>query len=174
MVIATAVMENIVPMKLKIEKPFWQAISIGILAGMRSASAPAIASYILSNHKSKILAKSHLGFLQSDVVAKGLKYMAIFEFIGDKLPSAPNRIKPVALVGRGISGALAGAGIFKATGGSAVNGALIGGAAAIASTFGSFFLRKATVKGTGIIDPIIGAIEDALVVGAGIELARLA
>jgi uncharacterized membrane protein len=161
-------------MKLKIDKPVWQVLSIGLLAGMRTASAPAITSYILSHHKSKILAKSPLSFLQSNAVANGLKFMAIAEFVGDKLPSAPNRIKPVALIGRGISGALAGAGIFKAAGESAVTGALIGGAAAIASTFGSFFLRKATVKGTGIIDPIIGAIEDALVVGAGIELARLA
>ncbi|MCC8426118.1 DUF4126 family protein [Mucilaginibacter sp. UR6-11] len=161
-------------MKLKIEKPFWQVLSVGALAGMRSASAPAITSYLLSHHKSKTLTKSKLSFLQSNVVASGLKYMALAEFVGDKLPFTPNRIKPVVLVARCLSGALAGAGILKASGGNAFTGALLGGTAAVASTFGSFFLRKATVKATGIIDPVIGAIEDALVVGAGIELARLA
>lgn len=161
-------------MKIKIEKPLWQTIGIGTLAGMRSASAPAITSYILSHHKTKALAKSGLSFMQTDVIASGLKYMAIAEFIGDKLPAAPNRIKPVSITARCISGALAGAGIFKASGGNAWLGALLGGSTAVASTFGSFFLRKATVKASGIIDPVLGALEDALVVGAGVGLARLA
>lgn len=161
-------------MKLKIEKPFWQVLGVGVLAGMRSASAPAITSHILSHHHSKILAKSPLGFMQSNSVANGLKMMALFEFIGDKLPSTPNRIKPAVLTARCLSGALAGAGILKASGGNAVVGALLGGSAAFASTFGSFFLRKSAVKSSGIVDPIIGAIEDALVIGAGISLAQLA
>ena len=161
-------------MKKKIEKPLWQTVGIGMLAGMRSASAPAITSYILSHHKTKALAKSGLSFMQTNVIANGLKYMAIAEFIGDKLPSAPNRIKPVSVTARCVSGALAGAGIFKASGGNGWLGALLGGSVAIASTYGSFFLRKATVKNSGIIDPIIGALEDALVVGAGVGIARLA
>ncbi|HEY9533012.1 MAG TPA: DUF4126 family protein [Mucilaginibacter sp.] len=161
-------------MKIKIEKPLWQTVGIGLLAGMRSASAPAITSYILSHHKSKVLAKSGLNFMQTNIIANGLKYMAIAEFIGDKLPTAPNRIKPVAVTARCIAGALAGAGIFKASGGNTWLGALIGSSTAIASTFGSFFLRKATVKASGVVDPIIGALEDALVVGAGVGIARLA
>jgi uncharacterized membrane protein len=161
-------------MKLKIEKPFWQVLGVGLLAGMRSASAPAITSHILSHHRSKKIARSPLSFMQSDGVANGLKIMSVAEFIGDKLPTAPNRIKPVVLFARCISGALAGAGILKASGGNAVVGALLGGTTAFASTFGSFFLRKSVVKNSGVIDPIIGAIEDALVIGAGVELARLA
>ncbi|MFD2872171.1 DUF4126 family protein [Mucilaginibacter ximonensis] len=161
-------------MKSRIEKPFWQTIGIGVLAGMRSASAPAITSYILSHHKTKALAKSGLSFMQTNVIANGLKYMAIAEFIGDKLPTAPDRVKPVSIVARCVSGALAGAGIFKASGGNARLGALIGASAAVASTYGSFFLRKATVKASGVIDPIIGALEDALVVGAGVGIAQLA
>lgn len=158
----------------KIEKPLWQTIGIGLLAGMRSASAPAITSYILSHHKSKALARSGLSFMQTNAIASGLKYMAVLEFIGDKLPMAADRIKPVSVAARCVSGALAGAGIFKASGGNAWLGALLGGSTAIASTYGSFLLRKATVKTSGIVDPIIGAIEDALVVGAGVGIARLA
>lgn len=145
-----------------------------MLAGMRSASAPAITSHILSHHHSKTLERSPLNFMQSNAVATGLKFMALAEFVGDKLPSAPDRIKPIVLTARCIAGALAGAGILKASGGNAVVGALLGGTVAFASTFGSFFLRKEAVKTFGVIDPIIGAIEDALVIGAGVELATLA
>ncbi len=163
-----------ITMKLKIEKPFWQVLGVGVLAGMRSASAPAITSHILSHHHSKILERSPLNFMQSNAVANGLKFMVLAEFVGDKLPSTPNRIKPVVIAARCISGALAGAGILKASGGNAVVGALLGGTVAFASTFSSFFLRKAMVKTSGVIDPIIGAIEDALVIGAGVGLAKLA
>jgi len=161
-------------MRLKISNPFWQAAGLGALAGMRSVSAPAVASHILSRHHSKSLSKSTLGWLQVDKVATGLKILAVAEFVGDKLPSTPNRIKPVGVIFRCLSGSLAGAGIYKASGGNPYIGALIGSAAALGSTFGSFFLRKKVSEKTKIFDPVIGAIEDALVVGAGIGLARSA
>jgi uncharacterized membrane protein len=161
-------------MKLKISKPFWQAVGFGTLAGMRTASAPAIASHILSHHHSKKLSKSPLGWLQSDKVAVGLKIFALAEFVGDKLPSAPNRTKPIGIIARCLSGSLAGAAIYKASGGNPYLGAVIGSVSALGSTFGSFFLRKNVSEKTKIFDPIIGAIEDALVIGAGIGLVRSA
>jgi uncharacterized membrane protein len=161
-------------MHLKISKPFWQVISLGTLAGMRSTSAPVITSHILSHHHSKNLEHSPLRFMQSVNVAKILKFVALSELVVDKLPSTPNRIKPAVIGFRVFSGALAGASIYKATGGKAVIGALIGGTVAFASTFGSYFLRKSAVKSSHIIDPVIGAIEDALVVGSGMGLSRLA
>lgn len=160
-------------MQLKISKQFWQVIGLGTLAGMRTTSAPLIACHILSNHQSKRLAHSPLRFMQSKNVAVALKVFALGEIVGDKLPSTPNRIKASALAARVLSGALAGASIYKATGGKAPMGALIGGAAAFASTFGSYFLRKSTVKTSHIIDPLIGAIEDALVIGGGAGLIQL-
>jgi uncharacterized membrane protein len=100
--------------------------------------------------------------------------MALGEFIGDKMPAAPNRISPPGLIGRCVSGALAGAGIYKAAGESWYTGALLGGTTAIASTFGSFYLRRAIVKHAHLIDPIIGTIEDAIVLGGGLGLAEMA
>lgn len=148
----------------------WQVIGLGVLAGMRTSSAPAITRHILSNHHSEQLNNSHLAFMQSDKVAVALKLFVIAELVGDKLPSAPNRIKPVGLVARCLSGALAGASIYQASGNKALTGVLLGSAAALASTFGSFLLRKSIVKQTRIFDPVIGALEDALVIGAGIGL----
>lgn len=161
-------------MKLKISHPFWQVIGLGALAGMRSTSAPVIASHILSHHQSQNLGHSPLKFMQSKNVALALKVFAVGEIIGDKMPSAKDRIKPASMVFRMMSGALAGASVYKATGGNAATGALIGSAAAFASTFGSFWLRKDAVKVSKLMDPIIGAIEDALVIGAGIELSNAA
>ena len=146
---------------------------MGTLAGMRSTSAPVITSHILSHHQSKNLGHSPLRFMQSKNVAVALKVLALGEIVGDKLPSAPNRIKPAVIGFRILSGALAGASIYKASGNNAVIGALLGGTVAFASTYGSFFLRKSTVKTSHLVDPVIGAIEDALVIGSGVGLSRL-
>ena len=155
---------------LKISKPFWQVFSLGILAGMRTTSAPLIASHILSRHQSKSLAKSPLSFMQSGYVAAGMKVLGAGELVGDKLPGTPNRINAGGVIGRCLSGSLAGACIYKASGNNALTGALLGSVAALGSTFGSYYLRKFAVDKTHIFDPYVGAIEDALVIGAGAGL----
>ena len=161
--------------KLKeIKHPLWQVIGIGTLAGMRTSSAPAIASQILSHHHSKRLERSPLNFMQSKAVANVLTILSVGEVVVDKLPATPNRTKPAGLIFRGLSGALAGASIYKASGNNVLAGTLIGAVSAVASTYISFLLRKSIVKNTSVIDPIIGALEDALVIGAGVGLAQVA
>ncbi len=159
---------------MKISKPLWQAIGLGTIAGFRSMSAPAITSHILSQHHSQALEHSPLNFIQSQKVATAFKLLAVTEFIGDKLPTAPDRILAAGLVGRALAGGLAGASVYKASGNNAYIGAILGGSAAILATFGSFYLRRSTVKATKLMDPIIGSIEDALVVGASAGLASAA
>jgi uncharacterized membrane protein len=161
-------------MPMKISHPFWQVIGIGALAGMRTSAAPVIASHILSRHHSIRFARSPLNFMQSKKVAGVLKFAALGELVVDKLPTTPNRIKPEGIAFRCLSGALAGAGIYKATGANTAAGALMGAAAAFASTYVSYLLRKNLVKNSGIIDPVIGAFEDALVIGTGIALVKIA
>jgi uncharacterized membrane protein len=159
--------------KLTITHPFWQVLGIGALAGLRSMSAPAITSHILSHHHSKRLEGTPLNLMQSETVAGALKILAASEFVADKLPTAPDRIKPAGVVFRCLSGAVAGASISKATGGKIGAGAIFGAAAALTSTYVSFITRKMIVKGTGVMDPVIGALEDALVLGAGAKLIRI-
>lgn len=160
-------------MKRKISKPLLPVIGLGALAGMRTLSAPVITTHILSNHPSKKLGKSPLKFMQSTTVAAVLKILSVTELIADKLPSTPNRIAPAGVAGRCLSGALAGASIYKAVGGKWLTGALIGGATAITATYGSYYLRKNIVKANHIADPWIGTAEDALVIGVGIGLTKL-
>jgi uncharacterized membrane protein len=161
-------------MKLKITEPRWQVVGLGLLAGMRTSSAPAITSHILSRQRSRQLEKSSLAFMQSNKVATVMKLFVAAELIADKLPSTANRIKPVGLVARCLSGALAGASIYKASGYNVMEGMILGTSAALASTFCSFLLRKSIVKQTRIFDPLIGALEDALVIGAGVGLSEVA
>ncbi len=161
-------------MKIKITQPLWQVAALGVLAGMRTTSAPAIAGYILRYHYSKGLSNSSVGLLRSEELATALKILVIVEFIADKLPSTPKRIKPFSLVARCLSGGLAGTSICKASGDNALTGAILGAGFAFAATFGSYYLRKSIVRGARIFDPIVGAIEDALVLGAGEGLIKTA
>src|SRR5471030_1608714 len=161
-------------MQLKISKAFWQVLGLGVLAGMRSASAPAVAGQLLSRHPSKTLADSPLKFMQSGLIANILTISAVGELVVDKLPGTGNRTMPMGVAARCLSGALAGAGIYKSANKNLLTGALIGGAAAVGSTFGSFLLRRSVVKASRLADPWVGAIEDALVIGTGAAIIRLA
>jgi uncharacterized membrane protein len=161
---------NNIMIQLKISKPFWQVFGLGLLAGMRATSAPVIASHILSKHPSKQLAKSPLSFMQSGGMALGMKILAAGELVGDKLPKTPNRTSTTGLIGRCLSGSLAGATIYKASGNNALTGAILGSIVALGSTFGSYYLRKFIVDKTHVFDPYIGAIEDVLVTGGGAAL----
>jgi uncharacterized membrane protein len=155
---------------LKISKSFWQVLALGVLAGMRTTAAPVVASQILSRHPSKHLAGSPLRFMQSPNVALGMKLLALGEVIGDKLPKTPNRIAAGGVISRCAGGALAGASVYKAKGNNPLVGAFIGSAVALGSTYGSYYVRRFVVAKTDIYDPYIGAIEDAVVAGAGAGL----
>lgn len=151
-------------------KNLWLVLGLGAVAGLRSMAAPAIASQVLANHPSSRLADSPLRFLQSPVTATISKLLAAGEMAGDKIPGISDRIAPPALIGRVASGALVGAAFCKAKGGNQLAGALLGSLAAVAGSYGGYYLRKEVGKRSGIADPILGALEDALVVASGIGL----
>ncbi|WP_223860860.1 hypothetical protein [Spirosoma validum] len=65
-----------------------KAFQIGLVAGMRSMTAPALVSYKLSHLNGKLPADSKLHFLASPTATTVLGVMAGGELIGDKLPNA--------------------------------------------------------------------------------------
>lgn len=152
-------------MEKDIAKTCWQLLGLGVVAGMRSMSAPAIASHYLTKDPSAALENTHLAFLQSPQVAEVLKWLAAGEMVGDKVPGVPDRITTPSLFARGLFGALVGAALFKANQGNRFAGALLGSAAAVA--YGSFYLRKELKHRSGIADPILGVLEDVLVLKSG-------
>ena len=153
---------------------FCQAAGLGLIAGMRTFMAPAVASHIYSRHPTKHLRHTPLKFMQTIIASKVFKVLAGAELIGDKMPNAPNRTDAPGLTGRTLSGILVGATVYKASGKQALIGGLIGGAAAVASTFGCFFLRRAISRRKYLPDAVVGGMEDVLTIAIGAGIAKSA
>ncbi|MVN76089.1 hypothetical protein GO988_07110 [Hymenobacter sp. HMF4947] len=152
---------------------FWPALGFAALSGSRATSAPAFLSqYLSSQALAPGLAQSPLRFLAKPGVATALKFLVAGELVGDKLPNTPNRIVPQQLSARAASGALVGATVYKTKGGSALSGALVGALGAVAATYITYYLRKTLSEKTNTNTSLIGAGEDALVLGLGAALAK--
>ena len=142
----------------------WQAATFGALAGMRASSAPALLSSHFCKHPAS-LKRSRLNWFCSARTSGILSAMAAGEVLGDKLPAAPDRIAPTGLIGRAVSGALAGAVLDKAAGSRRPYALWIGAGAAVAAAFASFYIRKALSE--KISDRKVAVMEDLLVYGVG-------
>lgn len=136
---------------------------------MRSFSGVALVAFMLSRHPSKSLQRSHLPFkyLQLPVVANTLAVLALGEFVGDKLPTTPNRTDFLPLTGRFVFGAFTGATLLKAKNGNSVSGLILGGICALTVAFASFYLRKSVTGPHKLSNAAAGLIEDCLVLGIG-------
>lgn len=159
-------------MEFKLTRAFRQAAGLGVIAGMRTFSAPVVVSHVYSRHSSKQLKNTSAQFMQNITTSKVFKVLAVGELAGDKLPFAGKRTSPGGLIGRFVSGALCGAIVYKTNHKQPIIGGLIGGTAAIGSAFGCMFLRLGLGKRTGIPDPVIAVIEDAIVIAAGTAIAK--
>jgi uncharacterized membrane protein len=166
-----------IPKTLKNMKPdnhqhYWKALGLGVIAGMRSLAAPALLSQELSRVNPELLKASPLRFLQAGPVATGLKLLATAELAGDKLPRIPDRTALPSLVVRTTSGALVGAALFMASQDKPLKGAVIGGMAALAGTYGSFYLRRALSKYGKVSNIVSGVMEDAVLLSSGLAMVK--
>jgi uncharacterized membrane protein len=126
--------------------------ALGAVSGSRSMLAPALVARAHAASPAPILA-----------------WLAGGEMIADKMPFIPSRTDPLPLVGRIVSGALAGA---SACGGRRrVPCALAGAAGAVVATFALVRLRQ-FASARRIPNVLAGAIEDALAIWAGTRLLR--
>ena len=152
---------------------FWPALGFAALAGSRAVSAPAFLSHYLAGRVlPPSLANSSLRFLAKPGVAKTLKFLAAGELVGDKLPMTSARTVPQQLSTRAASGALVGAAWYRAKGGSALGGAIVGGLGAVAATFLTYYLRKGISEQTATSTSLVGVGEDALVLAGGAALLK--
>jgi len=148
----------------------WRAAGFGVIAGMRSASAPALLSNHFCRRENKALHGSKWKWFCSKRAANVFSVMAAGEVLADKIPSIPDRISPPGLIGRALFGALAGAVLDNATGGKTPSAPWAGAGAAVAATFASFYGRKALSR--KIADRKIAVVEDLIVYGVGMWLTR--
>ena len=146
------------------QNAYKKAFFVGIIAGMRSMSAPALMSDHFSKEHSREFEDSTLSFLASPTSAAVFKTLAVGEMAADKTPFVPDRIAAPSLAFRAVSGLVCGAAICSAERERADIGAAVGGASAVASTFAFYYLRREIGSRLGLPDPILGVSEDALVV----------
>jgi len=143
---------------------FAAAFAIGVVAGLRSLTAPAIVCWA-AWLKWFDLQDSPLRFMGTTGAACIFTALAVVELVTDKLPSTPNRTAPVGLAARIVLGALAGATLAAGGGRSVPIGAVIGTMGALVGTFGGFQLRRGLARA---LPPVAAAlVEDLIAIGGG-------
>jgi uncharacterized membrane protein len=142
------------------------AFLIGVIAGLRSLTAPAVVSWgarLGWLH----LENTWLAFLGAPITPYILSALAVGELIADKLPNTPSRKAPVGFAARVVTGALCGAAL-GATSQAAIGGLLAGVLGAVAGTLGGYEARRRLVRAIGGKDFPIALIEDAIAIGGAI------
>ena len=148
-------------------RTYLNAFQIGIVAGMRAMTAPALVSHKLSHTHPDPLPGSPLHFLTSSKVATTFAVLAGGELIGDKVPNSPARTTLPQLSARVVSGAMSGAALTEADGQPLAYGAVLGALGAVAGTFAFFHLRHWLTHEKDLPDPLVALAEDALAISAG-------
>lgn len=105
--------------------PYFRALGIGGVAGLRVATAPAVL----------LRSRGHRFAGIATLAAAG-------ELVVDKLPSTPARTTAPALVTRVLSGALCGQSITGRLNASRAGGAMAGAIGALAGAYGGYTLRR--------------------------------
>ncbi len=142
------------------------AFAIGIIAGLRSLTAPAATCW--AAHLGWIdLQQSPLAFMGSTVATSLFSLLAVGELITDKLPFTPSRLTPGPLGARILLGGLCGSAFCTAAGFSLLTGGLIGAGGGIAGAFMGYHARRSLTHTMKLPDFLVALIEDAIaIVGA--------
>ena len=142
------------------------ALLIGVVAGSRTFTAPAIVSWA-ARFQWLHLSGTPLGFLGSLAAPFILTLLAIGELIIDKLPNTPSRKAPTGFVARIVSGAFCGAAL-SLPGGRVFGGLIAGAIGAVVGTLGFSELRAGLAKAFGGWDLPAALIEDACAIAGAV------
>jgi uncharacterized membrane protein len=137
------------------------AAAFGGLSGGRTAIGPALLA--LETRQRKGIFGARIGR-----VATVLATMAAAELVVDKLPFMPSRTRLPSLLARATSGAVVGAALSPKL---RPAGAVVGAAAAVATTFGLHRVRALLTNRLRVPNLVAGALEDVLVIALGARLA---
>lgn len=139
----------------------FRALSLGIVAGMRSQTPGAMLAFRQPH------APQRAGWRSWPVLShawgrRALMLSGAGELVADKLPDTPPRTSPGSLTGRLIFGTMAGLAIGTEGRGKAalVKGAIAGLLGAAIGSFGGQRARQAVVDMTGLPDPAVAVVED--------------
>jgi uncharacterized membrane protein len=132
--------------------PSARAVAIGVACGSRTFVVPAV-----------LACRGRWGDRRVAIV---VPLLSAGELVADKLPATPPRSEPPGLAGRIASAAASGAAVAGAP------GAMIAAAVAGVATFALQRGRAALGRRTGIPDPALGALEDAIALGLAVWSTR--
>ena len=146
------------------------AIGIGVVAGLRSLTAPAVVA--IAAHLGWInLHNSSLKFMGSKWSVGIFTVLALVELVADQLPNTPARTAAVGLSARIITGGLCGACLAVAGGAALIVGAVAGAIGGVAGAFGGYQARVGLVRSLRVPDVAIAIPEDIVAIGLGLFLA---
>jgi uncharacterized membrane protein len=138
------------------------AFLIGVFAGLRSLTAPAVVSWA-----------TYLGWLKLDgplaqfghVASVAIfTVLAIAELVTDKLPKTPARTAPLGLGARIVTGAISGVAVAVAGNQAAALGAVLGAVGGVVGAFAGYQARVRLVKALGTRDLFVALLEDAIAI----------
>jgi len=143
------------------------AFLIGVFAGLRSLTAPAVTAW--AAHLAWLKLAAPLAWLGSLPAVIVITLLALAELISDKLPKTPSRTAPLGLCARIVTGALCGAALCLAgTQQSWLIGAIAGAVGGIVGCFGGYQLRMRLVKALGSPDYAVAVVEDLVAIGGSL------
>jgi uncharacterized membrane protein len=139
------------------------AFGIGVVAGLRSMTAPAMTAWA-AKFGWLHLYDSSLSFIGSKLAVLLLSLAAIGELIADKLPFIGKRTALVPLLARVFTGAFCGAAFCVSARESVIFGILFGAIGALAGAFGGYELRRRLPYTFNVHDIVIALPEDLIAI----------
>ena len=145
-----------------------RSLLMAAVAGQRSMTPLAVIA--LAARHGTLPDNGAVRFLAHPLVATGALALAAGEMLGDKLPSAPDRIIAPGLAARVVTGAIAGAALARR--GERRDAAVLGAAVAVVAAYLGFGARVRAMRRFGQLST--GLVEDAVTLGSAAALVKAA
>ena len=143
------------------------AFGIGIIAGLRSLTAPAAVAW--GAHRGWLnLHNTALSFTGSGIAVGIFTILAFAELVADQLPSTPARTKPIGLIARILLGGLSGAAVALAGAQSAAVGSILGATGGVIGAFAGYQARTRLVRALKVPDIVIAVLEDLVAIAGAV------
>lgn len=143
------------------------AFGIGVIAGLRSLTAPAVAAWAAYRGWLNLQGTS-LSFMGSVAAVATFTLLAVVELVTDQLPSTPARTKPTGLIARILLGGLSGAAVALAGRQSAAIGCALGAVGGVIGAFVGYQVRTGLVRALKVPDFVIAVLEDLVAVAGAL------
>jgi uncharacterized membrane protein len=143
------------------------AFLIGVVAGLRSLTAPAVVAW--AAHRNWLhLVNTPLSFMGSTAAVAVFTLLAVVELVADKLPSTPSRTRPPGLIARIVLGGLSGAAVAVSGAQAIALGAVLGVVGGMAGAFAGREVRTRLVQALKVPDLVIAVLEDVVAIAGGL------